>query len=79
MKADLELTLSHDGDKWTVHNDVLTAMGDTFESLDKELTRTIRLSGYFPSGSKIKVFMDFDGRYYNESNRYFHRFIKLDI
>lgn len=83
MKADLELTLTHDGDKWTVHNDVLIAMGESFESLDKELTKSIRLSGSFPQGSKIKVFMGFDSNpcdyISGYNNRYFHRCINLDI
>ena len=79
MKADLELTLTHDGDKWTVHNDVLIAVGESFESLDAELTKSIRTTGYFPEGSKVKVFMGFDSQPCGYNNRYFHRCINLDI
>lgn len=83
MKADLKLTLTHDGDKWTVHNETLIAMGESFASLDEELARSIKSTGCFPQGSKIKVFMGFDGKPVdyndNNSNRHFHRYINLDL
>lgn len=83
MKADLKLTLSHDGDKWTVYNESLMAMGDSFESLDEELTRSIKSTGCFPIGSKIKVYMGFDGKpsevIGSDNNRHFHRYINLDL
>jgi hypothetical protein len=79
MKADLELTLTFDGNQWTVHNDVLIAIGESFETLDMELTRTIRSSGYFPAGSRVKVFMGFDGKPCGYNNRYFNRCVDLEV
>ena len=52
MKADLELTLTHDGDIWKAYNELFMAEGDSFKSLDEQLARSIKLSGNFP-GTKL--------------------------
>ena len=79
MKADLELTLTHEGDTWRVYNDTFVAEGPTFKSLDEQLARSIKSSGSFPQGSRIKVFMGFAGQPLGYSARFFNRYIDLDI
>ena len=79
MKADLELTLTHDGDIWKAYNELFMAEGDSFKSLDEQLARSIKLSGNFPEGSRIKVFMGFDSFPQGYSARYFNRCVDLDL
>ena len=60
MRADVELKLIHDGDNWIVSNDLYKASGKTFEALDNNLIATLRNSGKFSQGTKVRVFMGFD-------------------
>ncbi|MGD8566719.1 MAG: DUF5395 family protein [Gammaproteobacteria bacterium] len=60
MRADVELTLIHDGNEWVVSNDLYKASGKTFEALDNNLINALRHSGEFTQGTKVKIFMGFD-------------------
>ena len=79
MKADLELTLTHDGDIWKAYNEFFMVEGESFESLDKQLTTSIKSSGNFPKGSRIKVFMGFDSYPQGYNARYFNRCVDLEL
>lgn len=79
MKADLEFTLTHDGDTWRVHNELFAAEGNTFKSLDEQLIQSIKSSGNYPQGSRIKVFMGLDCNPLGYSARYFNRCVDLEI
>lgn len=79
MKADLELTLSHDGGTWKAYNELFMAEGESFKLLDEQLTRSIKSSGNFPKGSRVKVFMDFDSYPQGYNARYLNRCIDLEI
>jgi hypothetical protein len=79
MKADLQLTLTYDGKTWKVFNELFMAEGDTFKTLDEDLIKSIKSSGSFAHGSRIKIFMDFDDSPVGHKARFFNRYIDLDI
>lgn len=84
MKADIELSLAHDGKQWVVHNETLVARGDEFETLDANLKSVLLKSGRFAPGVRVTVFMGFDFdtiptwlRQYH--THYFNRFVTVDL
>lgn len=84
MKADIELSLAHDGRQWVVHNETLVARGDKFETLDANLKSVLLKSGRFAPGVRVTVFMGFDFdtiptwlRQYH--THYFNRFVTVDL
>ena len=60
MKADIELSLMHDGHDWIGSNNSLVVKGTTLSKLDKELERGLRKSGDYKPGTCVSVFMGFD-------------------
>ncbi len=60
MKADIELSLIHDGNFWVGSNDSLEVKGVTIAELDDALENSLRESGDYPPGACVKVFMGFD-------------------
>ena len=84
MKADIELSLTHDGDLWICHNAALHAQGITLFDLDMEIQRVLRDSGDYAEGSQVRVFMGFDFdtfptwlRQYH--THYFNRTVTVDL
>lgn len=84
MKADVELTLMHDGEYWVGCNDTLRVQGVTLPDLDKDLKRSLRTAGKFPQGATVTVFMGFDFdtfptwlRQYH--THYFNRLVSVDL
>lgn len=82
MKADVELILTHDGDKWIGQNDQMVASGKTFGELDEEVIRSLRKTGNYTTGAQLTVFMGFDFdtiprwlRQYH--SHYFNRYVSL--
>jgi hypothetical protein len=83
MKADLELVLRHDGERWIARDDSLEATGRTLAELDDSLAGALRERDEF-AGSRITVFMCFDFatiptwiRQY--ASHYFNRYVSLDL
>lgn len=60
MKADIELSLIHDGEFWIGSNDAMEVKGVTISELDDALEHNLRKSGDYPPGSCVNVFMGFD-------------------
>ncbi len=60
MKAQLEFKLSHDGDRWIGRNGDLVVSGETMQLLDNDICRVLQLSGQFPRGTRVRVFLGFD-------------------
>jgi hypothetical protein len=60
MKADIEMSLCHDGDLWVCHNEAMQAKGSTLLDLDREIQRALQESGEYLKGSRVRVFMGFD-------------------
>ncbi|QBQ55839.1 DUF5395 domain-containing protein [Nitrosococcus wardiae] len=60
MKADLEVSLIHDGTYWIVRHPTLEARGRTLFELDQDLIQCLRERGDFPASSQVTVFMGFD-------------------
>jgi hypothetical protein len=77
MKADLELTLTHDGATWKAYNELYIAEGESFKLLDEQLRESIKSSGSYPEGSRIKVFMGFDSFPFGYKARYFNRCVDI--
>ena len=84
MKADIELHLIHDGDRWIGRNDRLTAKGEELSDLDSDIRRILQQSGEYPVGSKLTVFMGFDFdtiptwlRQYH--THYFNRVLSIEL
>ncbi len=84
MKADVELTLVHDGKQWIGRNNSLHARGETLSALDDDVKRALRECGDHPAGARLTVFMGFDFdtipvwlRQYH--NHYFNRFISVEL
>lgn len=84
MKADVDVTLIHDGTHWVARNDTVTAKGRTLEELDQSLARALRDSGEFPEAASVTVFMGFDYdviptwiRQY--ASHYFNRYVSLRL
>lgn len=59
MKADLDLVITHDGERWVAGNGTITATGRTLPELDASLAEALRETGEF-AGSRVTVFMGFD-------------------
>ncbi len=84
MKADVELSLIHDGAQWVGYNGALAARGDTLEALDHDVRRALQTTGDYPAGTKVTVFMAFDFetipiwlRQYHA--HYFNRYVAIDL
>ncbi len=60
MKADIELSLVHDGEFWIGSNSDMEVKGSTISELDAELKRGLRETGDYASGTCVNVFMGFD-------------------
>lgn len=60
MKADIELSLVHDGEFWIGRNDSMEVKGTTISELDDELKRSLLETGDYTSGTCVNVFMGFD-------------------
>ncbi|MCP3867143.1 MAG: hypothetical protein GY703_03425 [Gammaproteobacteria bacterium] len=60
MKADIELSLVHDGKYWVGRNASLEVKGVTIPELDEDLKRGLRESGDYAPGTALHVFMGFD-------------------
>ncbi len=59
MKADVELILTHDGERWIARNDWCVAAGRTLGELDANVAHALRDNGAF-GASRVAVFMGFD-------------------
>lgn len=84
MKADLEVSLIHDGHQWIARYLSLEARGQTLPDLDQDLARCLRERGDFPPSSEVIVFMGFDYgtiptwlRQY--AYHYFNRYVLLHL
>lgn len=82
MKADVELILTHDGDKWIGQNDQMVASGKTFGELDEEVIRSLRKIGNYTTGAQLTVFMGFDFDTFPQwlrqyHSHYFNRYVSL--
>lgn len=83
MKADIDMTIIHDGEKWIARNDQLQAVGRTLPELDADLARNIRqLGGHH--GRTLTVFMGFDFATFPEWMRqyaphYFNRLVHVQV
>ena len=84
MKADIELSLIHDGAQWVARGDVLSAAGESIKDLDAGVERALRDSGSYTRGSRVTVFMGFDFdtiptwlRQYH--THYFNRYITVEL
>ena len=60
MKADLEMSLIHDGVQWVARDQTLEVRGKTLLELDQALAQCLRERGDFRLASQINVFMGFD-------------------
>ncbi len=83
MKADLELTITHDGEAWIARNDTISVAGRTLPELDGNLKEALRIDGRF-AGSKVTVFMGFDFSLFpvwlrQFHTHYFNRFVTVDM
>jgi hypothetical protein len=84
VKADLDMSLIHDGQCWVGCYGTLVARGFTLAELDEDVRRVLRASGKFPEGSRVTVFMGFDYdtiptwiRQY--ATHYFNRYVAIDL
>ncbi|WP_292978879.1 DUF5395 domain-containing protein [Nitrosomonas sp.] len=84
MKADLEVRLIHDGNKWVAYHQNFEASGQTLAELDENLTKCLQDGQLFPEHSCVTVFMVFDHncipvwiRQY--AYHYFNRHILLNL
>lgn len=84
MRADIELSLVHDGARWIARGDGLSACGENIKELDAGIKRALRESGSYPRGSRLTVFMGFDFdtiptwlRQYH--THYFNRYITVEL
>lgn len=82
MKADVELILTHDGDKWIGQNEQMVASGKTFSELDEEVKRALQKAGSYAAGDRFTVFMGFDfetiPRWLRQYHtHYFNRYVTL--
>ncbi len=84
MKADIKLSLVHDGEFWIGSNNALQVKGVTISELDDELERDLRESGDYTPGTTVNVFMGFDFetvptwlRQYH--NHYFNRTVSVTL
>lgn len=60
MKADVDITLVHDGEKWVAKGGTFVASGRTLPELDDDVGRALRERGKFKNLSSVTVFMSFD-------------------
>lgn len=84
MKADMDMTLVHDGQQWIAHHPAIIAKGHDLPSLDANLANALRNSNLFSAGMRVTIFMGFDFdtiptwlRQY--ASHYFNRYISLDL
>ncbi len=84
MKADMEMSIVHDGRQWIARNASFAAGGRDLPELDANLATVLRQSGQFVTGAQVTVFMGFDFdtiptwlRQY--ASHYFNRYISLDL
>lgn len=83
-KPDIELHLTHDGDKWIAWNERLRAKGESLPDLDADVGRVLREAGVYPAGGRPTVFMGFDFdaiptwlRQYHA--HYFNRVVSINV
>ena len=84
MKADLEVRLIHDGDRWIAHHQSFQACGKTLLELDQDVARCLLDEQLFRDNAHVTVFMVFDYdciptwiRQY--ASHYFNRYVRLDL
>ncbi|HUU01451.1 MAG TPA: DUF5395 family protein [Myxococcota bacterium] len=84
MRADLEMVISCDADRWVAKGDELVASGATWDELEEDLRRGLASSERYASGTRVTVWMGCDGRMIPEWMRpyqchYFNRVMHLQI
>ncbi|HEC12350.1 MAG TPA: hypothetical protein ENI80_03730 [Acidiferrobacteraceae bacterium] len=82
MKADVELKLTHDGNKWIGQNEQIVASGESLNDLDEEVKCALQKSGSYAAGAQLTVFMGFDFETFPRwlrqyHNHYFNRCVSL--
>ncbi len=83
MKSDIDLVITHDGEKWNAGDGNIIARGRDLPELDADLAEALRRAGY-SSGSRLKVFMGFDMSGLPEWTRqyaphYFNRLVDVEV
>lgn len=83
MKSDIDLVISHDGEKWIARNDAITVEGRSFPELDANLVATLREDEAF-RGRRLTVFMGFDittipSWIHQYAPHYFNRFVHVEV
>jgi len=83
MKSDLDLVITHDGEKWIARNETLSAEGGTFAELDADLAGKLRESERY-RGTRLTVFMGFDmttipSWIHQYAPHYFNRYVHLEV
>lgn len=86
MKADIILSLIHDGQYWVATGDAVTARGRDLDELDDNLRQAIASSGMFAEGTEVRVrlqmAMDIIPHWmhqYNPSPDYFNRSLTVKV
>lgn len=84
MKADVVVTLTHDGQRWVARSGSLEAAGATLPELDDALRRELQGMRQYRAGAQVTVFMGFDvdtlPRWMRQySAHYFNRCVRLQI
>lgn len=84
MKADVDISLVHDGKKWVAKGGAFSASGCTLSELDDDVGRALRERGEFKNLPSVTVFMAFDFstiptwlRQY--ASHYFNRCVTIDM
>lgn len=83
MQADVELTLSHDGQDWIASNGDLVARGETLSDLDADVERALRERDPSARHQRITIFMGFDFSLFPTWLRqyhahYFNRYLTIE-
>ena len=82
MRADLEVTITHDGCNWIANHHLFKCDADTLEEIDQQITSIIHNTSEFKDQQFVEVFMGFDFdtiptwlRQYH--THYFNRILKI--
>ncbi len=83
MKSDIDMVISHDGEKWIATNDSIAIEGRSFPELDANLVESLRETGRY-DGSRLTVFMGFDittipSWIHQYAPHYFNRYVHVDV